>query len=132
MAAPPTETTIPVLHKKRSKSAISVVIPHDPFTDNRDAIGPEDVRRITEEKIYWTNEARAWKERAHELMAALREIAEYVKLVSRPWAMQSSAAMIGMKCSCCSSNPIFLLECAASNISHRTWRPFYRQPRSER
>ena len=78
MAAPPTDGVIPVLHKKRSKSAISVVIPHDPFTDNRDAISPEDVRRLTEEKIYWTNEARAWKERAHELMAALREIAEYV------------------------------------------------------
>lgn len=69
---------MPGLHKKRSKSAISVVIPHEPFTDNRDAVSHEDVRRITEEKIYWTNEARAWKERAQELMAALRDISEYV------------------------------------------------------
>lgn len=78
MAAPSNDPVIPVLHKKRSKSAISVVVPHDPFTDNRDGVGPEDVRRITEEKIYWSNEARAWKERAQELMAALRDIAEYV------------------------------------------------------
>lgn len=86
MAAPSndsSQTVIPVLHKKRSKSAISVVIPHDPFTDNRDGVSPEDVRRITEEKIYWTNEARAWKDRAQELMAALREISEYVFL-ARP------------------------------------------------
>lgn len=78
MAATPSEPATPSLSKKRSKSAISVVIPQDPFMDNRDTAGPEDVRRLTEEKIYWTNEARAWKERAQELMTALREIAEYV------------------------------------------------------
>ena len=78
MAAPSNEVTVPGLHKKRSKSAISVVIPHEPFMDNGGGISHEDVRRITEEKIYWTNEARAWKERALELMTALRDIAEYV------------------------------------------------------
>lgn len=78
MDASSSEPATPILNKKRSKSAISVVIPHEPFMDNRDPLSPEEVRRLIEEKIYWTNEARAWKERAQELMSALREIAEYV------------------------------------------------------
>lgn len=53
------------------------MIPEDPFTEKW-GLGIEDVRRLTEEKIYWTNEARAWKERALELMSALKDISEYV------------------------------------------------------
>lgn len=83
MEASSSEPATPILNKKRSKSAISVVIPHEPFADNRDPISPEDIRRVVEEKIYWTNEARAWKERAQELMSALREIAEYVFFSSK-------------------------------------------------
>lgn len=78
MEASSSAPATPILNKKRSKSAISVVIPHEPFADNRDPLSAEDIRRVVEEKIYWTNEARAWKERAQELMAALREISEYV------------------------------------------------------
>lgn len=73
------------------------MIPHEPFTDNRDAVSHEDVRRITEEKIYWTNEARAWKERAQELMAALRDISEIKHLPSDVEAILSAAEVREMK-----------------------------------
>lgn len=79
-----------------------MVIPHEPFADNRDPISPEDVRRVVEEKIYWTNEARAWKERAQELMAALREIAEYVTVAPKSTYFRTS-----LLCTSPTSHPLF-------------------------